>query len=679
MRSRHMGQLYLTFFLLLFHAGLWASNPIDSLKTSLQQNALEPQARVLILNDLAERLRRVAPVESRSYAEEAMVLVKSHGLTKAKAKTLENLAYAYLIQGSLDTALLHINQSISLADELGQEFVLADSYHIKGLIYQLMGDYSDALINYHEALFLNEKFQRERSLVTQLNNMAMVRRELKDYELAIQLLQKQRSIAERINYEAIIMTCDGNLAYVYLDLEQFDKALPHIQASTQRAHELGDSMSIAVAKYLLAECHLGLGDIELSYQYAREALLMTEAIGYRDGIVYAKYLIAAYHFYKKDYNEAIFFAKEAVDLTGGITNRNLDRLLTIMVNSYKGLGQQPQAYKYQDELLRVKEANFNKDSDNLTFRLEADALLREKEKEKERLEREILVGQQLISSQRTLNILAFCLAALVIAICLLLYRSLLRRNRQKTMLEQAVTERTLELQIRNEELQQSNTELENFAYIVSHDLKEPLRNINSFTNLAQRSIKKNDLKATMEFLDYVINSTFQINTLIEGILRYSLLWQEQASEMVDLNEVIEELKEKMKSSLEDKNVQLTVQDLPVVEANATEMALLFGNLMENGVKYNESEVPTIEIAYLGGEDHYEFCVSDNGIGIQKTYHDTIFKMFKRLHHFSKYHGTGLGLAIVKRIIEKRNGNIWVESQPNHGTTFYFSLPKSKET
>ena len=481
------------------------------------------------------------------------------------------------------------------------------------------------------------------------------------------------------------MSCNGNIGYVYLDLKEFDKALPYIQTANQRGLEINDTLGIAFIKNLLSECYLGLEKEELAFRQAQEGLKLNQVIGYRDGIVYSNYLVAAYHFHKEDYKNAILYAKEGVDQVGdNTTNRDLARLLEILVKSHKELGSPQIAFQYQDELLKVKEAIFNKESDNLTYRLEADAQLRAKQSEQEALKREVEIGKQLLWKQRLLNILAICLASLVLFICFLLYRSLLKNRRQKTQLEEAVSKRTLELRGRNEELEksnkeldQSNKELESFAYIVAHDLKEPLRNINSFSKLASRAFKNKDVANTAEYLGYVQKGTVQINDLVDGILRYSLLWKANTYERVDLNKVIQEIKTNLKLTIEERNVQLIIADLPVITANPTEMSQLFSNLIENGIKYNQSNPPIIEVTFEEAHANYKFSVIDNGIGIDEAYHNNIFKMFKRLHHFHNYSGSGLGLAIVKRIIEKMNGEISVQSKPNGGTTFVFSIPKMK--
>ena len=664
--------------LLIAYYGSFATSKVDSLK-SLLSKELTPQKKVVVLNELSELLSRKYPTESINYAQEALEIVNKNDLYLEKANTLLNLSYSYIIKGKLDTAMTIIEEAIALGNKYELEVTLAEAYHKKGFVAHLKGDYADALINYHDALILNEKLDRKDKIVKQLNNMALVRRELKDYKLALELLQKQRDLAEEIGNIRALITSEGNLGYVYLDLKEFEKALPHIEAGTKKAIEVGDSIAIGSGKNLLAENNLELGHLERAFDLANESVLLNQAIEYKDGIVHGTFLIAEYYFRQKEYTQAISFAKQAVELIGDkVTNRNLDRLLNILVNSYKETGNQSLAFQYQDQLLKVKEAIFNKESNNMTYRLEADAQLREQKREKELLETELEKDKKLIKLQYYLNLLFFCLAVLVFVICFLLYRSLLRRNKQKGLLQEAVDKQTAELMKRNKELHQSNQELENFAYIASHDLKEPLRNINSFSNLTQRALKAGDREKATEYLDFISKSTIQINKLVEGILEYSLLWKDRILEDIDLNDVIQEVRLKLKSTFEAKKVQLVIDDLPSIKAHPTEMMQLFSNLIENGVKYNESEVPTIKISYQEESTYHKFSIIDNGIGIQENYHDNVFKMFKRLHHFSQYQGTGLGLAIVKRIIEKMNGKVWIENRLIGGTIFHFLIPKLKD-
>jgi light-regulated signal transduction histidine kinase (bacteriophytochrome) len=270
---------------------------------------------------------------------------------------------------------------------------------------------------------------------------------------------------------------------------------------------------------------------------------------------------------------------------------------------------------------------------------------------------------------------------------------LLFRSRQKTkadnvLLEEEVKRRTVELQLSNSELQgtnarleQSNSELERFAYIASHDLKSPLRNIISFLNLIDRKVRKLEDTDLKEYLRFATDNARQMHVLIQDVLEFSRIESDKtiALEAVDLNESLMLVLQNLQEPMQIKGAMVQASVLPVVQTNSVHIIQVFQNLITNGLKYNESGNPTIEISFTQNSNEYQFAIHDNGIGIDPQYHDQIFEMFKRLHTRDEYKGTGIGLAICKKIVLSLGGRIWIDSSIGQGATFFFTIPYQSAT
>jgi signal transduction histidine kinase len=218
-------------------------------------------------------------------------------------------------------------------------------------------------------------------------------------------------------------------------------------------------------------------------------------------------------------------------------------------------------------------------------------------------------------------------------------------------------------------LTQTNKELERFAYIASHDLKTPLRGITSFVNLIQRKLKNHPEKDVHEYLEYASNSAKQMHYLIQDILEYSRLGNKAMKlELVDLNIIAQTVITNLKNTIQERNAILEIQVLPIITSNKTQMQLLFQNLIENGLKYNDSTEPKVRISYEWNGMH-AIKFQDNGIGISEVHYTKVFEMFQRLHGASEYQGSGIGLAICKKIVEQHQGTIQIDSEEKKGTTF----------
>lgn len=228
------------------------------------------------------------------------------------------------------------------------------------------------------------------------------------------------------------------------------------------------------------------------------------------------------------------------------------------------------------------------------------------------------------------------------------------------------------------ELKRSNADLEQFAYIISHDLKAPVRNISSFMNLLVNKYSGSLTPEAREFVGYSHLGAKRLERLIDDVLAYCRIGTNLPKPVpVNVNDIINTIRFEMRERLSASNGVITInRELPVVNnVHSSLVYHVFQNLIGNGLKFNKSERPEITVNWTNSLNYYTFSVHDNGIGISKEYSATIFQMFKRLHNEQEYDGTGIGLAICKKIVEYYHGEIWFESEEGKGTTFYFTIRK----
>lgn len=227
-----------------------------------------------------------------------------------------------------------------------------------------------------------------------------------------------------------------------------------------------------------------------------------------------------------------------------------------------------------------------------------------------------------------------------------------------------------------QELARSNKELEQFAYVASHDLQEPLRASVGFLQLLQaRYTDRLDEKGT-HYIDRAVNAGLRMQNLIRDLLALSRVNTRNAGfEQTDLTQILEEVLEGLHPLLNKSKAVIHRPQLPVCRVDASQIRSLFQNLIANALKYNNSPEPSVHISCRELDAEYLLSVEDNGIGIPKAFHDRIFMIFQRLHTRDEYPGTGIGLALCRKIVERHNGGIWVESEPGSGATFFFTLPR----
>jgi PAS domain S-box-containing protein len=254
-------------------------------------------------------------------------------------------------------------------------------------------------------------------------------------------------------------------------------------------------------------------------------------------------------------------------------------------------------------------------------------------------------------------------------------RDISKRKHDEELLQKS----QVSLVLNNLELERKNKELEQFAYVASHDLQEPLRTTISFVEIfRQQYFGKLDSKAD-KYLNYIVEASDRMRVLIKDLLDFSRIGINKDLEKVDCNIIFHDVIRDIDKAIKDSNAEIKAEHLPVISGYATELKQLFQNLIINSIKFRKKNVPLkINIAAHKENDYWRFAFTDNGIGIDQQHNERIFIIFQRLHTRSEYQGSGIGLSHCKKIVELHHGKIWVESTPNEGSTFYFTIHSPKE-
>ncbi len=505
-------------------------------------------------------------------------------------------------------------------------------------------DFNQALIYYEKALIQYSALNDIKGKIETLNAIGQTYGKLEDFSKNLSYSSEALALARALNDKLQLANINANIGFAYFHLDRLTDALGYYNATLNIGEELQNNRIIANAANELGNIyHVLCNEIEAS-EYYEEALNAAKETN-------SKVLLK--HIYESHYNY------------------------------YDEYGQDSMAFAYLRKLMFLKDELYNEERSTQLIHNQIRYETEKKEEEVKQLKAIELENKLTIQNQRLQNYVLLIIAILFISIAIILYNSVKRKKAYNKLLKREVQKQTGELARSNSELktfnvklEQSNSELERFAYIASHDLKSPLRNVISFLNLIERKLKNPSDPSIKEYLRFATDNARHMYNLIQDVLEYSKIDQNDASlDEVDLNESLMLVLRNLKDQMQFKNAVVFAQALPTIEANSVHILQLFQNLISNGIKYNNSRTPKVILSHRMDSKNHVFSVIDNGIGISKSYHKQIFQMFNRLHTKEEYPGTGIGLALCKKIIDSLGGEIWLESAPGRGTTFFFSLPK----
>jgi signal transduction histidine kinase len=501
---------------------------------------------------------------------------------------------------------------------------------------------------------------------TALLNLGIVRSIESDYRSAMTHFVESLEQSERVGFRSNVAHCLINIGNVYANLFNYEDALDRYNtALTSYADVLNENTRIAVNLNIGNLCH-ATEQYDLANAHFEKGLEIADKNDKSDMSAHAHTLICRTLLADNRSSEA------RLHLETGAINHPIHLLNIVEIHFAEGNteGATQQTLNGIDAAKNAKDDT----SELRGFRLLADIYEKIGDfKEAFKAEKVYSTKQiDYLRMQRTMHALD-----LEIRFSLREKQQRIEELTKENSFQGILLEKSDQIAQQNTQLKQANEELQQFAYITSHDLKEPLRMIGSFSQIIQQTYAAKLGGESAMYFRYINDGVTRMNALLDALLQYATIGKiEIEAENVDISEVVGIAKDNLHVKIEETYGNIMCGELPKVVSMQSLLVQLFQNLIGNALKFNRpNSRPIILINAEDKRDHWLFSVEDNGIGIDKEHRDRIFVIFQRLHGRDKYEGTGIGLSICQKIVHQLGGRIWVESEPSKGATFFFTLPK----
>jgi len=655
------------------------ASELDSLYQALAI-ASPDTSKVNTILDLCWLLHRNDVKEVENLANQSLELSNQLNFKRGIGDSYNYLSWVQISEGKFDKALELSLKAVAIAEETGNKKLYTSSYNDIARIYVETGRDDEALIIWQDLIKIDKENNQIEGVSINYLNMALLLKDNGNNEEARKYFLQALEAAQNSNQDMIKSAVHLEIAEMYYDENNIHDAEQNYTQALEIAIQGEDKWVEAFSTLGLSTINIEKGNKELALAQAKKATQLTDIIGDNTAVIAAKSKLAEILRQTGEYEASIQISFFIIQLAEkhNLLSQRLQGYLDLS-KTYREIKNFEKAFFFSEKYHSLQDSTFSQEKARNILDLEKKYHSDLKEKENTVLKLQQEEQRLQIKQKNTLNKSLLFILLLLGIVGLLAYRRYKDRNSAHKLLELKVKERTEELRLMNNNLEKSNKELERFAYIASHDLREPLRNISGFAGLLKKELKPQTGSNTDEYLSFITDNTSQLSTLIQDILTYSKLKQEnedQTMVIVDPNDIIKKIKSSLAHTIKENKVKIFVKgNLPLLKSSGKQIYFLFKNLIENGIKYNNNIFPRVDIICNDLGDQYEFLVKDNGIGIDPEYSDKVFEMFTRLHNRKKFKGTGLGLSLCKRIVENHGGTIRVNSEKNKGSSFVFTLPK----
>lgn len=581
---------------------------------------------------------------------------------EGKASGLKGVTFG--IRGDIQQAIQYFEKSIAILEtcEGVNPMELANQYNNLGICYQRLSIYDTAIEYLQKSLTISQAENSEQTIIANRKNISDCYEKIGDYELARSYIEPLIDLATDLN---TLGGAHESLGNIYTKTGDYTKAEEQYKLGIQTYEEIQFKVGKARILLGLGKLQTKLGDSDDALKTLLEAASMFQELQAQKELSNSFAEIGILHHKIGKYHEGLEWCDKAKQVAESIDLIDADRMACYCLYlNHKQLGNYDKALKNHEAYLQYTDSIINEEKIGEIATLETEYNFNLEKKKLEAEQKEALLNVKLEKSEARFGYLMTISAlSLIILLGGLFF---LQFNRKKAK------EHTQHLTDKNIELTSKNQELQRFAYITSHDLKGPIQNISTFTALA---LKNKDAPEMDKYLGFIQQSSKRMQYLVESIMTFTKLTKKDTQfTRVDANQILEEVRETLQPKIEQRQAKIKVSALPTVIAAPPLLSLVFQNLIDNSIKFNQQEEPVVDIECSTTTTEYRFSVKDNGVGIEPEFQQKIFEPFSRL--VGKEEGAGLGLSIVRDIVELHDGQIWVESEQAQGSIFYFTISKS---
>ncbi|MCB0631698.1 MAG: tetratricopeptide repeat protein [Saprospiraceae bacterium] len=609
--------------------------------------------------------------------ENAVTLFASLGENGEQARSINELGLVYYQRGELALATNQFETAVKLAQISGDYDQISKCWNNLGIVQRRLGDIAEALELYRRSIQVREEhgLPPEPSTYTSIGNLYNNQR---NFEVSLlyyrQALPWLEEMGNRIAYAVTLY----NIGTVHEARVKFDSAMIYYQDALRIGQQLGARQINATILEAMGNVRMMESKVEDAERYFREVIQIRDSIGGdQSGQTVALLSLAKLRRSQKDWKEAQEYAEEVVNIARENNSfEDLEEAYDLLSEMKIDQDSSQRAYDF----LKLKQEA----RDSLVTADVADQLARQKVRFEYELEIMNATSKLNEAIQRTQQYrlwglgIGMLLVSLLVILLFVLNLQRKKTNRRLAVKNEELNGKNRELHFSNQQLETTNNKLQQFVFAASHDLRESLRSITSFSQLLRRKITP-DQEDMHHYINYITNGGQRMKKILDDLLSYSRLkLEEDKQELVRTEAIIDSVLSLLEEEVSVADASIEIEgELPKLRGHRPMLEQLFFNVIENCLKYRrEGQQPIIHISTFIKDDHLCFQIRDNGIGIEDAYLGHIFDPFYRVHD-RLLSGSGLGLAICRRIVELYKGEIWAISEPGVGTTIYFCVPEAE--